>query len=176
MLRMPDPGFLKQMLASLPGPDKPIRIALVGIGHELRGDDAAGIAIARALEPLAASHDRLLVIDAGSVPESFVGVLRRFEPDLVVLLDAARLGADPGTIRWIAWQEITGISAFTHSLPLNIFVEYLIKELDCEVAILGIQPGQTSFGEPLSPVIQESVGKAVDMLTNLLVTSDAAEI
>jgi hydrogenase 3 maturation protease len=168
MSKLPEPDFLKQILTSLSTRDRPFRIAIVGIGHELRGDDAAGIAVARALEPLAASQERLLVIDAGSVPESFVGVLRRFDTDLTLLVDAAQLDAEPGTMRWVAWQKITGISASTHSLPLYIFVHYLVTELNCEVALLGIQPSQTTVGEPLSPVIQESVGKVVHMFTNLV--------
>jgi len=120
----------------------------VGIGHELRGDDAAGIAVARALKPLVASQEPLLVIDAGSAPESFVGVLRRFGPDLVLLIDAAQLNAEPGTMRWVDWQKITGISAYTYALPLYIFDNYLVTELSCEVVLLGIQPSQTTVGEP----------------------------
>lgn len=170
MLRLSGPDFLNQALINPSMRNRPFRIAIVGIGHELRGDDAAGITVARALEPLASSYEQLLVINAGSAPESFVGVLRRFGPDLVLLVDAAQLDADPGEVRWVAWRKITGISAFTHTLPLYVFADYLVAELDCEMALLGIQPDQTAVGAPLSPVIEESVNIVVQILTDLFHT------
>ena len=97
----------------------PPRIAIVGIGHQLRGDDAAGVMAARALKQLYGQvpDRRLLVVDAGPAPENCTGPLRRFDPDLVILIDAAEMNEAPGTIRWLAWQETSGLSASTHTLP-----------------------------------------------------------
>ena len=122
--------------------DRSPRVAIVGIGHELCGDDAAGLHLACTLQTLAADNERLLVIEAGPAPENFCGTLRRFYPDLVVLADAAQMGMQPGTVRWLPWQETTGLSASTHTLPLHILAQYLTAELGCEVALLGIQPAQ----------------------------------
>ncbi|MBN2303967.1 MAG: hydrogenase 3 maturation endopeptidase HyCI, partial [Anaerolineae bacterium] len=72
------------------------RVALVGIGHELNGDDAAGLAVVRALLPLAEGRDRVSLIDAGPAPENCTGPLRAFAPDLVLLIDAAQMGEEPG--------------------------------------------------------------------------------
>lgn len=177
MSNLSEADFLNRLLTNLPAPDNhgPIKMAIVGIGHELRGDDAVGIVVARALESLAAAQQRLLVIETGPVPESFVGVLRRFGPDLVLLVDAAQLDAAPGTIRWVKRQEISGISAFTHTLPLSIFANYLVTELGCEVVLLGIQPSQTAVGTPLSPIIQERINTVVQLLTTLFHTVMAAQ-
>src|SRR5512135_3260488 len=72
------------------------RLALVGIGNLLRGDDAAGILIARALARRPAlQKPNLLVLDSGGLPENFSGVLRRFQPDAILFIDAAELGAAP---------------------------------------------------------------------------------
>src|SRR5512146_762807 len=90
---------LRQKITSLKKCDPACKIAIVGVGHELRGDDAVGTLIARVLQHTVCStttaeslQDRLLVIDAGSAPENSTGILRRFGPNLILLLDAAEMG------------------------------------------------------------------------------------
>jgi hydrogenase 3 maturation protease len=81
-----------------------LRIAILGIGNELNGDDAAGLWCARSFAALArcgerfGNKERVLIIEAGPSPESFGGPLRRFAPDLVLLVDAAEMGERLGTI------------------------------------------------------------------------------
>jgi hydrogenase 3 maturation protease len=179
-------NWLRQKLASYPRPS----IAILGIGNELRGDDAAGVIIARELHELSSggSHagiaDRdvgvsllpaaptemsaipvweppLLIIEAGAAPEAFTGRLRRFDPDLVLMIDAAQMDQLPGTIRLIEWQDTIGLSASTHTLPLNVIAQYLVAELGCEVAVIGIQPDANTFDTPLSPAVQRAVEEVV---------------
>ena len=117
------------------------RIAIVGIGNTLRSDDAAGILVARALgtSRLLPDPKPVLVIDAGHAPENCTAELRRFAPDIVLLVDAVEMGEQPGHIRWVEMDEIEGMSASTHSLPLSMLASFLNWELKCEVTLLGIQ-------------------------------------
>ncbi len=169
-----------QALQSLSKPDRGARVAIVGIGHEMRGDDAAGVMVARALnviasreaakQPpaareiasaqtvrLATTHSGPLIVDAGPSPEAFTGPLRPFAPDLVLLIDAAQMNEPIGTVRWLDWRDTSGFSASTHTLPLHVLAEFLFNELECEVALIGIQPGDTSIGAPLSSGVQQAV-------------------
>jgi hydrogenase 3 maturation protease len=159
-----------QALSRLKNGGHPPRIAVVGIGSELRGDDAAGLALARELGAhLPAGFDeRLLLIEGGSAPENASGALRRFRPDLVLMLDAAQLGAEPGAVRWLAASQADGFSASTHSLPLHMLAAYLEAELGCAVALLGIQPAALSFDAPLSPPVKDAVGEVARVLSALL--------
>jgi hydrogenase 3 maturation protease len=140
------------------------RVAMVGMGHELRGDDAAGLIVARALQTALADDERVLVIDAGSVPENQTGPLRHFEPDVVLLVDAAQMDEEPGVIRWVPWHEADGLSASTHTLPLCVLAGYLVSELGCEVALLCIQPADNAIGVPLSLQVAEAVETIVDVV------------
>lgn len=133
------------------------RVAIVGVGHALSGDDAAGLAAVRALEAALEPNDRLLLVDAGSAPENASGLLRRFAPDLVLLIDAAQMDEPPGAVRWLDWQEITGVSASTHTLPLHLLARYLMTELGCIVSLIGIQPATNALDAPLSPDVQDAV-------------------
>jgi hydrogenase 3 maturation protease len=144
------------------------RVAVVGVGHELRGDDAAGLAVARALKAALADDERVLVIDAGSAPENQTGPLRRFRPDVVLFIDAAQINKAPGVIQWLPWEETDGISASTHTLPLSVLARYLIGELGCEVALLCIQPADNTIGVALSPGVTKAVDSIVSALLRLV--------
>jgi len=144
-----------------------LRIAIVGIGHELRGDDAAGVFVARALGPLLSEREGFLVIDAGPAPENFTGHLRRFKPDLILLVDAAQMQEPPGTIRWLDWRDTSGLSASTHTLPPYVLSEYLTSELDCQVALLGIQILDTGLDAPLSSPVQRAVESIVQSIASV---------
>jgi hydrogenase 3 maturation protease len=84
-------SLLKQALTAQKTRNQP-RVAVVGVGHELRGDDAAGVIAARLLKAVLADDDPVLVVEGGSAPENHTGPLRRFAPDLVLLVDTAQMG------------------------------------------------------------------------------------
>lgn len=170
---------LQTRLAKRPNP----KVAILGIGHELRGDDAAGVVAARELQSLVGASlalalgDRqgspLRIIDAGAAPEAFTGQLRRFRPDLVIMIDAAQMDLPPGSIRAIEWQDTIGLSASTHSLPLNVIAQYLISELACDVIILGLQAAANDFDTPLSPAMRRAVDEVTLTLAAQLTSISA---
>jgi hydrogenase 3 maturation protease len=165
MSSQPWQASLKASLTPPNKAEKPVRLAVLGIGHELCGDDAVGVRLAGLLRPLAAGKEHLLVIEAGPAPENFTGPLRRFQPDLVLLVDAAQMDGRPGAIGWLDLQSIGGISASSHTLPLHILVSYLVSELGCQVALIGIQPEQTFADEPLTASVQAAARLVVQALT-----------
>jgi hydrogenase 3 maturation protease len=143
------------------------RIAVLGVGSQFHGDDAAGIVLARTLLESGIEHPRLMVVSTGTAPENFTGLLRLFAPDLVLLVDAARMDKEPGTVCLLDFEAIEGCSASTHTLPLRIFASYLVTELGCELVLIGIQPGDTSMESPLSPAVQAAIDALVCELTEL---------
>jgi len=157
-----------QTLQRLNRTDRAPRVAIVGIGHELRGDDAAGLHLIRALQAIGVGSGNFLMIDAGNAPENFVGALRSFDPDLVLLVDAAQMGAEAGAVHWLDWQAASGFSGSTHTLPLHVLGDYLEATLGCQAALLGIQPAGTSFGDPLSAAVQKALERTARQLAQLL--------
>jgi hydrogenase 3 maturation protease len=157
---------LKQLQSKLPD-NRLAKIAVVGIGNELCGDDAAGVTIARALQPH--ENDRLLIIDAGPAPENCTGPIRRFDPDLVLLVDAAQMDETPGTVCCVAWQDTTGFGASTHTLPPYVLAQYLMTTLECDVALVGIQPVSMGYDEPCSPEVNRAIDSVVEKLAEMLI-------
>lgn len=175
-----------------------LRVAILGIGNDLNGDDAVGVLIARALMDLgrlvgnedpadrkdpadqgdpgdllpaayrqwarAGGRPDVLVIDGGPAPESFTGPLRRFAPQVVILVDAAEIGAAPGEARLFDWQEAAGLSASTHTMPPSMLAKFLMAELGCKVALIGIQFEHLEFEKPLSKPAAAAVARVTDFI------------
>jgi hydrogenase 3 maturation protease len=130
------------------------RLAIMGIGNPLRGDDAVGVEIVAQLSGKALSHVKIL--DCSTVPENFMQELESFKPTHVLMIDAANLKTAPGKTRLIAPEEIAGVALSTHSIPLSFLAGIINQELKSKVVLLGIQPNSTAFGEGLSPNLRKA--------------------
>ena len=167
---------LTQALSSLPPPNKAAvpqgkflpRVAFIGIGNEFNGDDCAGPLIARKLTARLESQKNILILDAGTAPENVTGSLRKFQPQLVVLVDAVDMGAPVGTVAWLAWDAVEGMDAFTHGLPPAVFGSFLRQELGCQVGLIGIQPASLRFDQPPHPAVKASIQKVVRGVIRIL--------
>lgn len=145
-------------------------MAIIGIGAELNGDDAVGVHTARRLKTVLPSAQNVLVLEGGTLPESITGPLRRFAPELVILVDAADFGGVPGEVQWIDSMKIGGASFSTHSMPLSLLAEYLSNEVGCETMILGVQPQRLEFAAPLSIDCEKAVNEIADHFQQLITT------
>jgi hydrogenase maturation protease HycI len=144
----------------------PLRVAVVGVGNELNGDDAAGNQVAARLLARSGFPEHFLPILAGAIPENASGPLRRFRADLVIMIDAADFGGTVGEIRWLNGTDISGFSASSHTLPLPVLGHYLEEELNCRVEYLGIQPAQLEFGSDLTAEVEQAVRELVNVISN----------
>lgn len=141
---------------------------MLGVGNELNGDDAAGVAVVRRLRMRLPPRPHVLLLEGGAAPENFTGVLRRFAPHWVVLVDAAHMGEAPGCTLWLDWREAEGLSASTHTLPPTVLAKFLIHEIGCNVGLLGIQPQQIEFDKAMSAPVRKAIRAAADGLAALL--------
>ena len=144
------------------------RAVVLGVGNELNGDDGIGVVIARQLKERWAGHASLLSVEGGLAPENFTGLLRKFQPSDVILIDAALMNLQPGEPEWLDWTQADGMSASTHSLPLSIVGRFLQDELKCQIWLLGIQPEQLETGIGLSRPCKDASLQAVDYLDEII--------
>jgi hydrogenase 3 maturation protease len=151
-----------------PGPGELARAAVLGIGQELRGDDAAGVEVVRRLKYRLGDRPHVLLIDAGPAPEAFTGPIRKFQPQVVFMIDAALMGLQPGQWREVDWRDTSNYSGSTHTLPLNILGEFLESETGCQVRLLGIQPQANDLGDELSRVVDRAIDEVVQALVDSL--------
>ena len=124
---------------------------LLGIGNPRHGDDALGPVFARAFR-----HPDWRCVNAATAPENFTGLVRRLQPDLLVLLDAADLGQPPGTLRQLAPETLASGDFGTHAGSLGQLAAYL-SDCAARIVILGIQPARTTPGARLSEPVRAAL-------------------
>lgn len=151
------------------------RVAVVGVGAELNGDDAVGLRVADRLASLVGQQENLLVLNGGSLPESTSGALRRFHPTLVLFVDAADLGKTAGAIEVLETQRVGGASFSTHGMPLRMLMDYLAEELGCESVLIGVQPERVDFDSPLSDCAKRAATRLAKELYRLLAVPNLDE-
>ena len=137
------------------------RIAVLGVGSELRGDDVAGDLVARELESgckYKCKSPEARFFFGATAPENLTGEIKKFKPSHLIIIDSAELGSKPGTVKVLAPKDIGGVSFLTHRLPTKIMVDYLQKSLDCKVLVIGIQPKSLDFGKQPSKEVKKSAG------------------
>jgi len=149
---------------------------VLGIGNRLGGDDAAGTYIVemvnrRRHRVTGTSISEILAIDAGTAPESYTSVIRQHRPDLLIMVDAADMGLQPGALRIIPPERISVLSFSTHHMPLSMFVSY-VSEFCGKILLVGVQPEGTEMSKYPSKVVRKSVKKLVEIILEGL----AAEI
>jgi hydrogenase 3 maturation protease len=142
------------------------RVAVLGVGNIDRGDDGAGVLAAAALKKKLGQkgRSRLKVLLGHETPESLTGEIRRFQPGLVLILDAAVSGKKPASVFLLEKKDIAVEDMSSHRMPLTLLVDYLEKSVGCRVLVLGIEPRSCREGAPLSAAVK----KAAEMLSSYL--------
>lgn len=155
-------GFEKELKDFIAGAKK---IAVLGIGNDLKTDDGLGLFI---VDNLHIDDPRILIENVGSVPEGFTRALADFGAERVIMVDAADMLKPPGHVELITKDRIGGIAISTHRMPLSFLMMYLEQETGGKAILIGIQPKSIQFGEGLTPEIQEVVDKTIASLEDIL--------
>jgi hydrogenase 3 maturation protease len=134
-------------------------IAVMGIGNEMMGDDAAGALLARELNRLKiqSAKFKIQVFETSTTPENFNGAIRKLAPDLVVMVDAADMNLEPGRIAFLDTKQMHTMMHSTHTLPLSFLAGYLEQMGTARVIALGIQAGHIRLDQPMTREVAASV-------------------
>jgi hydrogenase 3 maturation protease len=130
-------------------------IVFVGVGNRSRGDDALGPMI---IDLLAVHVPH--AVDAGPSPENITGAIKKLKPKVILFIDALIFpDLPPGTPAIVEIEDIRHLGDSTHTLSLDVVMEYLKMETGADVFMIGVQPGRIADGEGLSPGIHEATEK-----------------
>ena len=139
------------------------KIVVAGIGNPIRMDDFVGVKIVQDLQGKLPGNVHL--IECETVPESFMDEIVQLKPSHVLLIDAAVMELKPGEVRLFDAEKVTSFPAIsTHMLPLRVFCEYITQLAGAKIALLLIQPGNTEFGEGLTPEVASAAERIVESL------------
>ncbi|MCX5669566.1 MAG: hydrogenase 3 maturation endopeptidase HyCI [Candidatus Omnitrophica bacterium] len=147
------------------------RVAVLGIGSQLRADDAAGLMIAQELKAYIKQKKKrsLLKVFLGeTAPENLTGQIKKFKPTHLIVIDAVDFHLETGALRVVDICTEAGVSFSTHRVPIGILRDYLYKSIQCETILIGMQPGTTEFCGSLSPGVQDSTRAACKEIREVL--------
>jgi len=158
-----DPSEL-EALAGICHPPWSRRTAFIGVGNRLWGDDAAGPELLKRLteewavrETSSTFQGQYFFIDAGEFPEDWLIRVADLEPDVILVIDAMELHAEPGSMAVLEPEALPEAVCYsTHRLPLRTLLR-LWEERGSRAFVLGIQPKDVIFKEGLSPEVKMSV-------------------
>ena len=153
-----DKQFEDQLASFIDG-----QLCLLGIGNRYWHDDGVGSFIAEALE----SCPEIDVIDAGFIPENHLETVARKHPDTVLMVDATDFGGEPGQARLLYPDKVAYSSMSTHAGSLRMLAQYLQARTQARVALLAIQPDDTSAGEGLSPIVSSTLKALLEILQGI---------
>ena len=140
------------------------KVVIVGIGNIMRGDDGFGPAL---IENLAGKVNAAC-IDAGTAPENYLGKVAKEKPDTILLADAVHLDLAAGEYEILRKSEILNHGLTTHDISPSMLIEFLEKETDADVYLLGVQPEDISFGSEMSKRIKRSVSEIADKIKEVI--------
>jgi len=140
------------------------RLALVGVGNPLRGDDGVGSLLARRMR----ERGKACVFDGGSAPENCGELIAALAPETVLVVDAARCGGDAGAVRIFRSGEIAGGALSTHDQSLRVLAHYLKCRCGCEMFILGVEPARVGIGDGLSAPVRATLDEMEAVLLEIL--------
>jgi len=150
--------------------DKAERIALLGVGSEFRGDDVAGVLVAKSLASRIKSR-KFKVFLGQTAPENLTGEIRKFRPTHLLIVDAADIGKKAGSVTILCAKDITGAAFSTHRLPVKLIADYLSCAVSCDTIILGIHPESFMFGRMPSAKIRKVVKNISQILEEVICIS-----
>lgn len=139
--------------------DEGKKLLIIGIGNRLKGDDGVGSIIAGELKKRI-KKENVFIIDAENRPENYIGVIKKINPDLILIIDAFDFGSYPSDFRIFTPDRIRETTISTHNLSIPLLIKLVEVK---EIFLLGIQPKNINFGEDLSPELINAVNKIIDI-------------
>jgi hydrogenase maturation protease len=148
-----------------PGARPPTEV-IIGVGNALRGDDAVGLEVVRLLRARAQSAG-IAVYEHEGEPTGLLDLWEDF--GAVVLVDAVRTGAAPGTIHRADASsaplptDLCGPSS-THALGIGEAVELAreLRRLPARAVLIGVEGRCFDAGSGLSEQVRAAVAPAAE--------------
>ena len=145
------------------------KLIILGVGNELKCDDGVGPFIIKKLQAEDIEDmDKLLFINAETVPENFTGKLRKENPSHIIIVDACLMGGEPGDVKIVDKYDFANIGISTHSMSLSYFVKYLERDNDFKIIFVGIEPESMDYSEKLTENVEKSAYEFIDILKGIV--------
>jgi hydrogenase maturation protease len=139
-------------------------VLVIGIGNDYRGDDAAGLAVVRALRVRQLEQVRLMECDGdcATLLEAWK------DANKVILVDAASSGVRPGTTHRFDMHTQTLPAGYTLSsthafgITETLALARTLNQLPPCCIVYGIEGKHFATGDGLSPAVNHAIQRVVE--------------
>jgi hydrogenase 3 maturation protease len=142
------------------------RVVIIGMGNELRADDAIGLLVVRLLKPY--SHNRLQVFEGHMTPDVFIAPSCAAQPTHLLIVDAAELHKKPGTWQVLFPNEVEEGLFTTHTIPVVEMAAEIQRRCGAKVAFLGIQPKSRDISLSQSKECLRAAEEIADIIRRII--------
>lgn len=150
-----------------------MKILVLGIGNTLLTDEGVGIIAMHELEKRFADHQDMEFLDGGTL--SFTLAVPISECAALLVIDAAELGAAPGTVRSFEGAEMDAFmganrKSSVHEVGLLdlMSISLLTGHWPQQRALIGIQPAVVGWGEALTPQVAAALPGVCDLAAEII--------
>ncbi len=147
------------------------KVAVIGIGQSLRGDDAAGLTAVRQWQenyPETASRPEVRVETHELPGLALLDLIR--DAKAAILVDAVQSSAAPGTIHLLHEEDLSTFasdakSAHGWGVAETLGMGRLLGEMDStSIRLIGIEAEQMTLGMELSKIVQDAIPRVCEAI------------
>jgi hydrogenase maturation protease len=138
--------------------DQRASVVVLGLGNTLLGDDGAGIQVVQRLQNGQRMPPGVRCIDGGTLSFSLLDDIQN--TDALIVVDAAQLGEEPGTVQIFRDRTMDEFlrskrSCSVHEVSLSELLDMsrLTDRLPAHRAFVGIQPERIDWDTDVSPSV-----------------------
>lgn len=145
-------------------------VLVLGVGNPLMGDDGIGVELVKRLRKR--DYGPLVhVEDGGTLGMTLLPLLE--DADTVILLDAVKTGAAPGSIVTRGKEQLPRhfsrvISPHQIGMKEVLGAAQLCGTLPRAITLVGVEAGHTDFCRPMSAEVQAAIPEALDLIDKLI--------
>ena len=157
---------------------KHLSTLILGVGNTLLADEGVGVHMLDYLRGNTAWAEQYTLVDGGTLSFTLAPLLE--QAGRLVVIDAARLDAPPGTVRVFEGADMDeftgrrGRSVHEVSLGDLLAITHLTETIPSYRALVGIQPETVAWGHTLSESVQQALPRVLRAIERLLDVWDAA--
>ncbi len=149
-----------------------IKTLVLGLGNTLLGDEGAGVHAVRRMQQLHGDRTDIEFLDGGTLSFTLAGPIEHTEN--LIVIDAAELHADPGTLRVFTGEDMDHFlganrKASVHEVSLLdlMAIALLAGRLPRRRALVGIQPQFLNWADGPSEAVAQAIPRACGEVMNL---------
>ena len=144
----------------------PLKIVILGVGNLLLSDEGVGVHVAHELMKLELPPE-VSVVEGGTDGFRLLNVIT--EADRVIVIDAVRSGADPGSVYRFDVNDVRsvppGFMTSVHQVGILEVIELsgLIGKTP-RTTVIGVEPRSLEMGMELSPEVKEKIPRIIELV------------